>query len=74
LTVVDVIHTVGPQGENSAKLKNCYSHCFEEMLNLHQKSIVRWCLLLCVDSCAYCYASHWIIESIDSAMSVEWLV
>jgi len=38
--VADVIHTVGPQGENSSKLKDCYSHCFEQMLSLSQKSIV----------------------------------
>jgi len=39
-TVADVIHTVGPQGENSSKLKDCYNNCFKQMLNLGQKSVV----------------------------------
>lgn len=36
----DVIHTVGPQGEKSEDLRNCYKNSFKLMLDNNLKIIV----------------------------------
>jgi len=36
----DVIHTVGPRGEQPKMLHSCYYNCLQKMLKLQQKTIV----------------------------------
>ena len=40
LITTDIIHTVGPIGENKEKLLSCYQSSLNLMLEHHRKSIV----------------------------------
>lgn len=38
---VDVVHTVGPQGEFADELKSCYASCIDAVTENSLKSVVR---------------------------------
>jgi len=38
----DVIHTVGPQGENPEKLESCYRSCLRVLTKNQLRSVVRY--------------------------------
>lgn len=40
MCVSDIIHTVGPMGEDSKSLKSCYENCLRELTQLELRSIV----------------------------------
>jgi len=42
--VLDVIHTVGPQGEFARELHSCYRTCIQRMTENSLKSIVRFAI------------------------------
>jgi len=46
--VVDIVHTVGPQGEFADELESCYQTCIQRMSENSLKSIVRPAAFYCI--------------------------
>ena len=40
--ILDVIHTVGPVGEQEGKLRSCYTKCLNLVKEHNLKSVVRF--------------------------------